>query len=107
LIAVKILTKRRNKFVSLDAAYEGETFMLYLKEYWHEGFKAGELFIKQCPYTGNTLEARNWRNGWLEGAASALGLGEHPAPAARTEPLHDDGARAHQAACHLAPSAAP
>lgn len=79
--------------------------MLYLKEYWHEGFKAGELFIKHCPYTGNTLEARNWRNGWLEGAASALGLEAHPAPAARNEPLQDDSACAYQAAYHFARSA--
>lgn len=48
--------------------------MLYLEKYWQEGFKAGENFIKQCPYAGNSIEARNWRNGWLEGAAKTLGL---------------------------------
>ena len=53
--------------------------MLYLKEYWLEGFKAGGQFIKQCPYPGNSLEARNWRNGWLEGASQALGLDSQPA----------------------------
>ncbi len=52
--------------------------MLYLKEYWLEGFKAGEQFIKQCPYPGNSLEARNWRNGWLEGASQALGMDSSP-----------------------------
>ena len=55
--------------------------MLYLKEYWLEGFKAGEQFIKQCPYSGNSLEARNWRNGWLEGATKALGLDGQPTSA--------------------------
>lgn len=69
--------------------------MLYLKEYWHEGFKAGEQFIKQCPYSGNTLEARNWRNGWLEGATRALGLDEIPVPPARYEPVRSDAAGAH------------
>lgn len=56
--------------------------MLYLKEYWLEGFKAGGQFIKQCPYPGNSLEARNWRNGWLEGASQALGLDSPPQPGA-------------------------
>ena len=55
--------------------------MLYLQECWREGFKAGELFIKQCPYTGNSLEARNWRNGWLEGAAKTVGLDYCSTPA--------------------------
>lgn len=54
--------------------------MLCLEECWREGFKAGELFIKQCPYSGNSLEARNWRNGWLEGAAKSVGLDYHATP---------------------------
>lgn len=54
--------------------------MLCLEECWLEGFMAGELFIKQCPYHGNSLEARNWRNGWLEGAAKCVGLEYHSTP---------------------------
>lgn len=51
-----------------------------LDECWREGFMAGELFIKQCPYSGNSLEARHWRNGWLEGAAKCVGLDYHSTP---------------------------
>lgn len=66
--------------------------MLYLKEYWLEGFKAGEQFIKQCPYSGNSLEARNWRNGWLEGASQALGLDNPPAFGPQPEANQRDAA---------------
>lgn len=71
--------------------------MLYLKEYWLEGFKAGEQFIKLCPYPGNSLEARNWRNGWLEGASRALGLDSPPAFGPQPEGNPRDAARGPEA----------
>jgi ribosome modulation factor len=41
---------------------------------WERGFKAGEKFIKECPYSEDTPEARNWFDGWNEGAAKAMGF---------------------------------
>jgi hypothetical protein len=81
-----------------NSTFTKEALVQHLEKPWQEGLKAGEQFIKQCPYPGNSLEARNWRNGWLEGAAKCLGITldsealrkTAPERAVDSEPCHVD-----------------
>jgi ribosome modulation factor len=45
-----------------------------LEEAWRRGFKAGEVFNKQCPYAQETQHARHWNLGWNEGTSKSLGF---------------------------------
>jgi ribosome modulation factor len=41
---------------------------------WIKGFDSGQAFIKQCPFTQDSPEARNWFDGWNEGSSKTLGF---------------------------------